>query len=56
MIKIASITNCHIWDGVEMSLHDFVTLLEMLKYSKFYHTVSYYEDEELKVNVIGRLP
>lgn len=53
MIKIASITNCHAWDGKEMSLHDFVTLLDLLKLSKFVHTISYYEDGELKVNYIG---
>ena len=44
MIKIISISNCHIFDGVEMYLNEFNNLLSLLKYSKFVHTVEYEQD------------
>jgi len=41
MIKIISISNCHLWDGFEISLKDFGNLQILLKQSKFAHSIKY---------------
>lgn len=39
MIKIQSISNAHQWDGVELKEEDFKKLEEVLRFSKYTHTI-----------------
>lgn len=41
MIKILKISNCHLWDDVEMSFSELEKLVDLLQWSKYCHTITY---------------
>ena len=41
MIKILKISNCHLWDNVEMSVDNFENLIGLLQSSGYSHTITY---------------
>ena len=44
-MKIISITNCHIFDGIEISPKAFENIVEALRFSRYAHTIEYLDED-----------
>ena len=47
-MKIISITNCHVFDGIEISKKAFDNIVEALRFSRFVHTIEYIDEQGQK--------
>lgn len=53
MIKIISISNAHAWDGVEVTQNVFISLCDVLQFSRFIHTIKYVMNGDTYTKAIG---
>lgn len=45
LIRIVSISNCHLWDGKKMNEDDFASLIYILSLSGYAHTITYIDTD-----------
>jgi len=51
-MKIISITNCHCFDGIEISPKAFNEITSALEYSRYVHTIEYIDDNGEKQTAV----